>query len=138
MDRNLQTEAPNVTRAMRESLLGHPARVIWLTGLSASGKSTIARRLDEHYHSLGRLAFILDGDIVRTGLCNDLGFDERSRSENIRRVSEVAKMMLNTGVTVISAFIAPYNSAREKLREELGDSFVEVHVDCPLEVYTIR
>ncbi|TFY91513.1 adenylyl-sulfate kinase [Pseudomonas nabeulensis] len=108
--------------------------VIWMTGISASGKSTIADALDVALQAQGRSTCILDGDSVRGGLCRDLGFSDADRDENIRRVAEVARLMLETGLVVIVALISPSSASRHYARSIIGNgSFVEVHVDAPLE-----
>ena len=109
-------------------------RVIWMTGISASGKSTIADALDIALQQQGRFTCIIDGDSVRGGLCRDLGFTDDDRDENIRRVAEVARLMLDTGLIVIVALISPSSASRHYARSIIGnDAFVEVHVDAPLE-----
>ncbi|MBN2979501.1 adenylyl-sulfate kinase [Pseudomonas fluorescens] len=120
----------------RERLrIGQPSRVIWLTGLSASGKSTIADALDSALQARGYMTCIIDGDSVRGGLCRDLGFSERDREENIRRVAEVARLMLEAGLMVIVALISPSAACRHHARSIVGhDYFVEVHVDVSLEI----
>lgn len=108
--------------------------VIWMTGISASGKSTIADALEVALHAQGLFTCILDGDSVRGGLCRDLGFTEGARDENIRRVAEVARLMLDTGLIVIVALISPSSASRHYARSIIGNEhFVEVHVDAPLE-----
>ncbi len=123
-----------VKREDRTRLIGKKNRVIWLTGLSGSGKSTIASLLEKRLHSMGYLTYILDGDNVRHGLNSDLGFSRKDREENIRRVAEVAKLMYDAGITVIVAFISPFRKGREYARSLIGKDFVEVYVKCPLEV----
>lgn len=121
---------PRVERAR----LGYTPRVIWMTGISASGKSTIADALDMALRAQGRLTCIIDGDSVRAGLCRDLGFTDRDRDENIRRVAEVASLMLDAGLMVIVALISPSSASRHYARSIIGNEFfVEVHVDAPLE-----
>ena len=112
----------------------HNPVVIWMTGLSASGKSTIADALDNALQEQGRITAIIDGDSVRGGLCRDLGFTDSDRDENIRRVAEVARLMLEAGLIVIVALISPSSASRHYARSIIGNEcFVEVHVDAPLE-----
>jgi len=111
---------------------------IWLTGLSGSGKTTIAENLKKRLNSLGYPSYILDGDNVRKGLNLDLGFSEEDRKENIRRISEVANLFNDCGVVNIVAFISPYREGRKKAREICNDNFVEVYIDCPLRVCILR
>lgn len=124
-----------VSRLDREDLLRQNALVIWFTGLSGSGKSTLAVQLESRLHQHGFITYLLDGDIVRSGLCNDLGFDDKSREENIRRIGEIAKLFLDTGVITLVSFISPFRKERELARRLSGEnSFVEIFVDCPIEV----
>jgi adenylylsulfate kinase (EC 2.7.1.25)/sulfate adenylyltransferase subunit 1 (EC 2.7.7.4) len=114
--------------------MGQSPRVIWLTGLSGSGKSTIANALEQRLVQLGRHTMLLDGDNIRHGLNKDLGFTEADRIENIRRIGEVAKLMTEAGLVVITAFISPYRAEREMVRNLLPeDEFIEVHVSTSLE-----
>jgi len=123
-----------IDRSDRERLLAQKAQLIWFVGLSGSGKSTLASRVEQELHQMGRLTYILDGDNVRSGLNKDLDFSEASRMENIRRIGEVSKLMVDAGLVVITAFISPFRSDRKTIRELVGaDRFVEVHVDCPIE-----
>jgi adenylylsulfate kinase len=124
-----------VTRADREQLNGHRAFTVWLTGLSGSGKSTIAAELEKRLWDRGVRAYVLDGDNVRHGLNKNLGFSPADRTENIRRVGEVAKLFTDAGMVAITAFISPYRADRDQVRALMqpGD-FVEVLLDCPLEV----
>jgi bifunctional enzyme CysN/CysC len=124
-----------VSTGDRENLLGQKGATIWLTGLSGSGKSTVAKQLEKDLIERGHLCYILDGDNVRHGLNRDLGFSMEDRKENIRRIAEVAALMNDAGVIVITSFISPYISDRASAREVIGDeSFVEVFVDTPIEV----
>jgi bifunctional enzyme CysN/CysC len=124
-----------VTAEQCAQLNGHPGCVVWLTGLSAAGKSTIAAELERALFTLGKHAYVLDGDNMRHGLCSDLGFSPPDRKENIRRVGEVAKLFADAGVICITAFISPYRSDRELARAIApAGKFVEVHVNAPLEV----
>jgi bifunctional enzyme CysN/CysC len=124
-----------VTREARERLAGHPGKVVWLTGLSGSGKSTIADATERSLHAQGVRTFVLDGDNVRAGLNKDLGFTAEDRAENVRRVAEVAKLMMQSGVVVLVALVSPFRSDRRAARDlfDAGD-FVEVFVDTPLEI----
>lgn len=122
-------------REDKEKLLKQRGLVIWLTGLSGSGKSTIAKGLESQLHQMGYLTKLLDGDNIRAGLCNNLGFSEEERQENIRRIAEVARLFLDCGVITIASFISPKKALREMAGNIVGqDGFFEVFVDCPLEV----
>ncbi len=122
-----------VSSAARQAILGHHGYVVWLTGLSGSGKSTIASLLEKQLISGGYLAYVLDGDNVRHGLNRDLGFTEEDRTENIRRIGEVAALFASAGVIVISSFISPYIAGRHAARQTVGNNmFVEVFLDTPL------
>jgi|GEM_PF-1289156 adenylyl-sulfate kinase len=124
-----------LTQQLRETLTGHPAKVIWLTGLSGAGKSTIANALELKLHEAKKHTYILDGDNVRKTLNKDLGFLPESRSENIRRIAEVALMMKQAGLIVIVTCISPFNKDRVAARNLIGDSeFVEVYLSTPLSV----
>jgi len=132
---NVHKQSLSITRAEREKLNSHKGKVIWFTGLSGSGKSTIANALEVELHAQGRRTYILDGDNVRHGLNKDLGFTDADRVENIRRIAEVAKLMLDAGLIVMTAFISPFRQEREMARELIGaENFVEVHVSTPLAV----
>ncbi|MFQ5746579.1 MAG: adenylyl-sulfate kinase [Gemmatimonadota bacterium] len=133
---NITWHDVHVSREDREKRNGHRGAVIWLTGLSGSGKSTIACEVDRQLHELGARSYILDGDNVRHGLNRDLGFSPEDRAENIRRIGEVAKLFAESGALVLTAFISPYRADRDLVREIMtreGD-FIEVHVAAPLEV----
>ena len=133
MSTNLINHNFLVSRDQREKVSGHPGKVIWFTGLSASGKSTIANALDLELNKRGLRTYILDGDNVRMGLNKDLGFSPESRKENIRRISEVAKLFADSGTIVMTAFISPYKEDRESAREVIGSDYVEVFVNTPVE-----
>ncbi len=133
-ERNLVRHVGRVTAEDRQRLLGHLPVTVWLTGLSGSGKSTIAYNLEERLVASGHACAVLDGDNMRHGLNRDLGFSQEDRSENIRRVAEVARLMNEAGLIVITAFISPYAADREQAREIIGpERFVETFVDAPLE-----
>ena len=132
---NVHKQALSVTREDREGLNGHKGKVIWFTGLSGSGKSTIANALEVALHAKGRRTYILDGDNVRQGLNKDLGFTDADRVENIRRIAEVAKLMMDAGLIVMTAFISPFRREREMARELIGEeNFIEVYINTPLEI----
>jgi bifunctional enzyme CysN/CysC len=133
--RHVQWHEQNLSREDRIRLKGHKPLVFWLTGLSGSGKSTIANALEEKLHSMGIHTYLLDGDNIRHGLNKDLGFSEVDRAENIRRVAEVAKLFTDAGLVVIVSFISPFTADREKARNLFPkDEFMEIFVDAPLEV----
>ena len=120
-----------ITQKDRIKLLNQKPVLIWFTGLSGSGKSTIANEFEVELYKKGYLTYLLDGDNIRHGLNKDLGFDDKSRVENIRRIAEVAKLFLDSGVITISAFISPFKSERELVRD-LTKDFIEVFVDTPI------
>jgi len=124
-----------VTKADRETITGHKACTIWMTGLPASGKSTLAVALEKELWDRGVHAYVLDGDNIRHGLNKDLGFSPEDRNENIRRIGEVAKLFTSAGVVNVTAFISPYRADRDQARKIMSDGeFIEVFVDCPVEV----
>ncbi|MBQ9058042.1 MAG: adenylyl-sulfate kinase [Atopobiaceae bacterium] len=132
---NLTYHQMDVTRQLREEALGQRARTLWFTGLSGSGKSTLANAVEQRLHAQGVHTMLLDGDNVRLGLNRNLGFTEADRIENIRRIAEVAKLMNDAGLVVLTSFISPFASDRRRAAEIIGqDSFVEVYVSTPLEV----
>src|SRR5688572_9230719 len=115
--------------------MNQQATLIWFTGLSGSGKSTLAVQLEAQLHALGYKTYLLDGDNIRAGLNKDLSFTDDGRVENIRRIGEVSKLLLDAGVIVLSAFISPFNTDREQVRQIVGAAnYIEVFVDAPLEV----
>lgn len=131
---NVQWELGEVTRELREKLNGHPALVVWLTGLSASGKSTLAKSAEQRLFEDGNVVARLDGDNVRHGLCGDLGFSTEDRNENIRRVAEVAAILHELGHLVLCAFISPFAAERELARSLVPeDRFLEVYVRCDID-----
>ncbi|MFC5342557.1 sulfate adenylyltransferase subunit CysN [Brevundimonas staleyi] len=136
---NIHWQAIDVDREARAAMKGQKGAVVWLTGLSGAGKSTIANLVDKRLHALGRHTYLLDGDNVRHGLNRDLGFTEEDRVENIRRVAEVARLMADAGLIVITAFISPFRAERRTARERMAEGeFLEVFVDAPLEVAEAR
>ncbi|MFN0188964.1 MAG: adenylyl-sulfate kinase [Bacteroidia bacterium] len=124
-----------ISKADREKLLQQKPVLLWLTGLSGSGKSTLADRVEQVLHEQGYKTYLLDGDNIRHGLNSNIDFSESGRKENIRRIGEVAKLFLDAGIIVISAFISPFREDRETVRNLLKEGeFIEIHVDCPLEI----
>lgn len=124
-----------LARTDKESLLGQKGLMVWFTGLSGSGKSTVAIALERELHKRGILCRILDGDNIRSGINNNLGFTETDRIENIRRIAEVSKLFVDTGIVTIAAFISPNNDIRKMAADIIGrDDFIEVYVNTPLEV----
>lgn len=122
-------------RKDKESLLRQKAVVIWLTGLSGSGKTTIAIGLEKALNSQGILTQVLDGDNIRAGINNNLGFSDEDRKENIRRIAEVSKLFLNCGVVTINCFVSPTNEIRQQAKEIIGENdFLEVFINTPLEI----
>jgi bifunctional enzyme CysN/CysC len=123
-----------VTREAHSALKGQKPKVVWFTGLSGAGKSTIANLVEKRLVRMNRHTFLLDGDNVRHGLNKDLGFTEADRVENIRRVGEMARLMTDAGLIVITAFISPFRAERRMVREMMvPGEFIEVHIDTPLE-----
>jgi adenylyl-sulfate kinase len=128
-------QPPRVTRREREALNGHRGGVIYMTGLSGAGKSTIAALLECRLHALDVRTCVLDGDVLRGGLSRDLGFSDEDRIENVRRVIEVARLMVDTGLVVIAALISPFRADRQAARDRFApQEFMEVFVDAPLAV----
>ena len=132
---NITWHQSEIDQAAREELLKQKGCVIWFTGLSGSGKSTIANRVAVRLHQSGRITYVLDGDNIRHGLNKNLGFSPEDRQENIRRIGEVAKLFADAGLITTTAFISPYRQDRDAVRDIMSpDRFIEVFVDCPLEV----
>jgi adenylyl-sulfate kinase len=126
---------PTLTAAEREVLAGHRGGVVWFTGLSGSGKTTVARLLDRRLHVAGKRSFLLDGDVMRTGITKGLGFSREDREENLRRFTEVARLFAEAGVLALVSAIAPYERSRQQARERIGpERFMLVHVATPLSV----
>ncbi|MGZ3624659.1 MAG: adenylyl-sulfate kinase [Ktedonobacteraceae bacterium] len=128
-----------VTRARREAQNGHRGVILWFTGLSGSGKSTLAHAVEEFLHQHGCRTFVLDGDNVRHGLCGDLDFSAKGRQENIRRVGEVAKLFMEAGMIVLTAFISPNSVDRKRVRGIVGHGdFIEIYCDASIEICETR
>lgn len=132
---NITWHASTVTKHDRHAQNGHGSSVLWFTGLSGSGKSTIANAVSAELYRMGINEYVLDGDNIRHGLNRDLGFSEADRTENIRRIGEVAKLFVDSGAIVTTAFISPFQSDRDQVRAlfDEGD-FIEIFVDCPIDV----
>ena len=136
---NISKVQLQVTRAQREAALGQRGVTVWFTGLSASGKSTVATSVDQLLTGRGKHCYVLDGDNIRFGLNRDLGFSPEDRNENIRRIGEVAKLFTQAGIINLTAFISPYIVDRDRNREiQEPRDFIEVFVECPLEVCETR
>jgi len=132
---NIIPHTHKITQQDRVSLNGHPAKVLWFTGLSGSGKSTVASKLEEVLFQKGYRTYLLDGDNIRMGLNKGLGFSLEDRTENIRRIGEVSKLFVDAGMVVLCAFVSPLRKDREFVRSLFYESeFVEVFIDCPIEV----
>ena len=123
-----------VTRARRESQNGHHSVILWFTGLSGAGKSTLAHAVEEELHTSSVKTFVFDGDNVRHGLCSDLGFSDEDRVENIRRIGEMSRLIIEAGVVAMTAFISPFRADRQKVRNLVGDGdFIEVYCRASVE-----
>lgn len=131
---NITWHQGDIKREDRERANGHQGAVIWFTGLSASGKSTLAHALENALFEKGCKTYVLDGDNIRHGLNKDLGFSPQDREENIRRIGEVAKLFADAGLIVLTAFISPYRSDREKARKLNQKNFIEVYVKCDIDI----
>lgn len=124
-----------VIRSRRETLNGHRSINLWFTGLSGSGKSTLAHSVEERLHLMGCRTYVFDGDNVRHGLCQDLGFSREDRKENLRRISEMISLFLDSGVISLTAFISPLKADRDMVKEIIGhENLIEIFCDCPLDV----
>ena len=138
---NVHRHEGDINSTHRNELLGQKGATIWFTGLSGSGKSTVAVALENALHKAGRLSYRLDGDNVRLGINKNLGFSAEDRTENIRRIGEIAKLFVDTGVITLSSFVSPYRADRDIVRDlhvEAGMDFIEVFVDVPLDVAESR
>ena len=136
---NVTWHAHTITREDRWKLMGHKGCILWFTGLSACGKSTIANAVDSKLHDAGVHSFVLDGDNIRMGLNKNLGFSAEDRAENIRRIGEVAKLFSDAGIITTTAFISPYLADRDKVRALMGQGgFIEIHVNASVETCETR
>tara|TARA_Y100000588_G_C14118916_1_gene866444 strand:+ start:606 stop:1202 length:597 start_codon:yes stop_codon:yes gene_type:complete len=135
MDENIVWHNYAVNKSQRREQKGHKPVILWFTGFSGSGKSTVAGALESALHQQGVHTYLLDGDNVRHGLCKDLGFSDEDRVENIRRVGELSRLMVDAGLVVLTAFISPFQAERDMVRNLVGDGeFIEVFLDTPLDV----
>lgn len=132
-EKNLVWQKTDISKEIREKSLNQKARTIWFTGLSGSGKSTLANEVEKRLVAMGKHTMLLDGDNVRMGLNNNLGFSDEDRVENIRRIAETAKLMNDAGLIVLTAFISPFRKDRRNANKIIGDDYIEVFVSTPLE-----
>lgn len=138
-NKHVRWHPPIITCQDRQYRNGHSSFLVWLTGLPGSGKSTLAYALDQHFFVSGFHSYVLDGDNVRHGLCSDLGFSELDRAENLRRIAEMAKLLIDAGIITIAAFVSPHRAERAKARALIGqDRFIEIYCRCPVEVCESR
>lgn len=133
MDKNIVWHDHKICSEDREKLLDQKAVLLWFTGLSGSGKSTVASALQEKLFDQGKISYILDGDNIRHGLNSDLGFSEKDRKENIRRIGEVANLFVDAGIITITSFISPHMKERNDIRKKLRKKFIEIYVKCNIE-----
>jgi adenylylsulfate kinase len=134
-NREIHSQRALIHRSDREAQNGHRSIVLWFTGLSGAGKSTLAHAVEQRLHKSGCRTYVLDGDNVRHGLCADLGFSVSDRTENIRRIGEVVKLFVDSGVIVLTAFISPFREDRAKVRAMMSSrDFVEIYCRCDLEI----
>ena len=132
--KNIKWHNSSISRQDLERLRGHRGMVIWFTGLSGSGKSTLANALNEALYAKKISTYLLDGDNIRHGLCKDLGFSDKDREENIRRIGEVSNLFLNAGIVTITAFVSPFINDREKVRQVIGKDFIEIYCSANIEI----
>lgn len=132
---NIHWHSPSVTRELHEKQNRHQSALLWFTGLSGAGKSTLAHVVEKKLYDLGCHTAMLDGDNIRHGLSSDLGFNEIDRNENTRRIAEVSKLFVDTGLITLAAFVSPFRKERERIRQVVGkQDFIEIYVKCPMEV----
>ena len=138
-NQNIVWHEPTVFRSDREKLNKHKSVILWFTGLSGAGKSTLAHAVEDHLHKLGIRTFVLDGDNIRRGLCKDIGFSNEDRTENIRRIGEVSKLLMDAGIITLTAFISPFRKDRQIVRDLVnkGD-FIEIYCNADLAVCESR
>tara|TARA_B100000945_G_scaffold101657_1_gene80143 strand:+ start:234 stop:860 length:627 start_codon:yes stop_codon:yes gene_type:complete len=134
-DKNIKWHNLSIDRNKLEKMRGHKGMVLWFTGLSGSGKSTLANALNEELHLKGISTYVLDGDNIRHGLCKDLGFSDKDRNENIRRIGEVANLFMNAGIVTLTAFVSPFKADRDQVRSIIGnDDFIEIYCAANLDI----
>ena len=132
---NIYPQEYRLTKSDRQRMNSHKSCIVWFTGLSGSGKSTIANAVEQLLYQKGIHTYVLDGDNIRHGLNNNVDFTQEGRTENIRRIGEVAKLFVDAGIVVLTAFISPYRADRDKVRSLVGEGeFLEIFVDCPVEI----
>lgn len=131
---NIYPQSTRINSEDRKKLLRQEPLVLWFTGLSGSGKSTLADLTEQRLFEKGYKTYLLDGDNIRNGLNSNLDFSEEGRKENIRRIGEVARLMLDAGLIVLTAFISPFRADRDRIRQLIGDRFMEIYVECPLDI----
>jgi len=132
---NITWHSATVTRADREKMNSHKSAILWFTGLSGAGKSSVAHAVEDRLFKLGCRTYVLDGDNIRHGLCKDLGFSDADRTENIRRIGEVSKLFIESGVMALTAFISPFRSDRDAVRGLVNEGdFIEIYCKCDLSV----
>ncbi|MFN2747420.1 adenylyl-sulfate kinase [Bacillus sp. z60-18] len=135
MTQNIVWHQPSVTKADRQRLNQHKSGVLWFTGLPGSGKSTLANKVDRRLHQRNIRSYVLDGDNVRHGLNKGLGFSKEDRTENLRRIGEVAKLFVDSGQIVLTAFVSPYRKDRDQIRKLFPESeFIEIYISCPVSI----
>jgi adenylylsulfate kinase len=132
---NIHWHQATINRNNREQQNGHRSAILWFTGLSGAGKSTLAHAVEDRLHKMGCRTYVLDGDNIRHGLCKDLGFSDKDRTENIRRIGEVGKLFVDSGVLALTAFISPFRSDRDAVRALVKDGdFIEIYCACSLDI----
>ncbi|OHW61532.1 putative adenylyl-sulfate kinase [Andreesenia angusta] len=136
--KNIVWHSGKVDRQRREELLNQKSKLLWFTGLSGSGKSTVANQVEERLHMMGKHTYLLDGDNLRFGLNGDLGFSLEDRRENIRRIAEVGKLFLDSGAITLCTFVSPTREIRDMARDMVGEDFVEIYIKCDLEICAER
>ncbi|MBI3772923.1 MAG: adenylyl-sulfate kinase [Gammaproteobacteria bacterium] len=135
VSKNIQWHQATIKRDDREQQNGHRSAILWFTGLSGAGKSTLAHAVEDRLHQMGCRTYVLDGDNIRHGLCKDLGFSDKDRTENIRRIGEVGKLFVEAGVIALTAFISPFRSDRDAVRALVKEGdFIEIYCKCALDI----